>query len=187
MILVAYTYVVLHKPYGVVTQFSGENGLSTFVSMKGIYPVGRLDKDSEGLLLLTDDGPLQHRLSHPKFEHQKTYWAQVEGVPTEAALASLRNGVRVEDYVTRPAKVRRLESVDVPARVPPIRYRPSIPDSWIEIVLTEGRNRQVRKMCAAVGFPVLRLIRVAIGTITLEGLKPGEWRKVSDRVVKHLL
>jgi 23S rRNA pseudouridine2457 synthase len=155
------------------------------VPIKNVYPAGRLDKDSEGLLLLTDDGRLQQRVSHPKFEHEKTYWAQVEGIPTEVALDALRQGVRVEDYVTRPAIVRSL-AVDVPARVPPIRYRAAIPDSWIEIKLTEGRNRQVRRMCAAVGFPVLRLIRVAIGKIEIGNLKPGEWRPLTDAERKSI-
>ena len=175
-----------------VTQFSdrgalGHTTLASLVPIKDIYPVGRLDKDSEGLLLLTDDGALQHRLSHPKFDHEKTYWAQVEGIPTEDALGELRQGVRVEDYVSKPAQVRRLEHVDVPARIPPIRYRAAIPDSWIEIKLTEGRNRQVRKMCAAVGFPVLRLIRVAIGPITLGTLKAGEWRRLTRAECDRIL
>ena len=185
MILVAYSYLVLNKPYGVVAQFSdrageGHTTLAALVPIQNVYPAGRLDKDSEGLLLLTDDGAFQHRVSHPKFEHPKTYWAQVEGVPTDEALAKLHAGVPVEDYVTKPAKVRVLTSVNVPARVPPVRYRAEIPDSWIEIQLTEGRNRQVRRMCAAVGYPVLRLIRVSIGALRLGDLKSGEWRRLTE-------
>ena len=184
----AFTYIALHKPYGVVAQFSdrkelGHSTLASLIPIPGVYPVGRLDKDSEGLLLLTDDGAWQHRVSHPKFEHEKTYWVQVEGVPTEAALESLRKGVRVQDYVSKPAQVRRLDAVDVAPRDPPVRYRAAIPDSWIEIVLHEGRNRQVRRMCAAVGFPVLRLIRVAIGPVGLGNLQPGEWRRLTGSEV----
>lgn len=184
--------IALHKPWGVVAQFSdraglGHRTLSDLVPVPGVYPAGRLDKDSEGLLLLTSDGALQHRLAHPKFEHQKTYWVQVEGIPTKEALEQLRRGVRVQDYITRPAKVRRMDPPPaVPPRVPPIRYRASIPDSWLEIKLTEGRNRQVRRMAAAVGFPVLRLIRVAVGEIQLGGLAAGEWRFLSNGEVATL-
>ena len=187
MVQVPFTYLALHKPYGVVTQFSGEHpNLSDYISLSNVYPVGRLDKDSEGLLLLSDDGAWQHRVSHPKFEHPKTYWVQVEGLPDEPALNHLRRGIRVQDYTTKPAEVRQLESVNIAPRDPPIRYRASISDSWLEITIREGRNRQVRRMCAAAGYPVLRLIRVAIGPVTLEGLRAGQWRKLTRREVGRL-
>lgn len=175
-----FEYIALFKPYGVVCRFSGEGKtLKDFVPVAGVYPVGRLDKDSEGLVLLTNDGAWQHRVSHPKFEHEKTYWAQVEGVPSEEALDRLRRGMAVRDYVTRPAAARKLEDAPrLAPRDPPIRYRAAIPDSWIEIKLHEGRNRQVRHMLAAVGHPVLRLVRVAIGDLRLGELRPGEWRRV---------
>ncbi len=173
-------YVLFHKPYGVVSQFSGEGPtLKDYVAVPGVYPVGRLDKDSEGLMLLTDDGSLQHRYTDPKFAHPRTYWAQVEGVPTEEALKRLRRGVVIQGYRTRPARVRRLDAApEVAPRVPPIRVRKSIPDSWIELTLVEGKNRQVRHMTAEVGFPTLRLIRVAIGKLRLDGLKAGEWKEI---------
>jgi len=184
---VTLTYLALHKPYGVTTQFSGEHpNLSDYLSIPNVYPVGRLDKDSEGLLLLSDDGAWQHRVSHPKFEHPKTYWAQVEGIPDEVALNQLRRGIRVQDYTTKPAEVRLLESVNIAPRDPPIRYRASIPDSWLELTIREGRNRQVRRMCAAAGYPVLRLIRVAIGSVELGELRPGQWRKLSRNEIKEL-
>ncbi len=145
-----------------------------------MYPVGRLDRDSEGLMLLTSDGVLQHRLTDPRYEHNKTYWAQVEGIPTADALHQLRSGVTIQEYRTRPAQAALLPAEpNVPPRDPPIRYRASIPTSWIELTLTEGRNRQVRRMTAAVGFPTLRLIRVAIGPLRLDGLAPGEWRELT--------
>jgi 23S rRNA pseudouridine2457 synthase len=163
-----------------VSQFSGvAPTLRDFVPFSGIYPVGRLDKDSEGLMLLTDDGALQHRFTDPRFEHPRTYWAQVEGVPEEAALDRLRRGVVLQDGKTRPAQVRVLSpGPRVARRNPPIRVRKSIPDSWLELTLTEGRNRQVRRMTAEVGFPTLRLIRVSIGKLKLDGLEPGEWRVI---------
>ena len=141
--------------------------------------MGRLDRDSEGLMLLTDDGPLQHRLSDPRYEHPRTYVVQVEGVPTPAAIQSLCQGVKVQDYVTRPARVRALpEEPKLPPRDPPVRFRKSIPTSWIEITLTEGRNRQVRRMTAAVALPTLRLVRVAIGPLKLD-LASGVWRDLT--------
>jgi 23S rRNA pseudouridine2457 synthase len=174
--------VAFHKPYGVISQFLPKGGwrtLAEFGFPARVSPAGRLDADSEGLLLLTDDGGLQHRLTDPRFEHPKTYWAQLEGTPTDAALAPLRAGIAIRDYVTRPAEVRVLEPApEIAARDPPIRVRKHIPDRWIEIVLHEGRNRQVRRMTAAIGFPTLRLVRVAIGAIGLEGIAPGEWREV---------
>lgn len=178
-------YILFYKPYGVLTQFTDSAAtprptLKDFISIPGVYPVGRLDQDSEGLLLLTSDGPLQHRLTDPRFEHPKTYWAQVEGEPGGEALMRLAAGMDVQDYRTKPARVRRLpEEPDLPAREPPIRFRKRIPVTWIELILTEGRNRQVRRMTAAVGYPTLRLVRVAIGSIGLGSLKPGQWREVS--------
>jgi 23S rRNA pseudouridine2457 synthase len=178
-------YLLFWKPYGVLSQFTdpdrtGRPTLSAYVDVPGVYPVGRLDHDSEGLLLLTDDGALQHRYTDPRYEHPKTYWAQVERVPTDEALAQLRRGVEIQGYRTRPATVRLLEEEpeDLPPRDPPIRYRKSVPTAWIELILTEGKNRQVRRMTAAVGHPTLRLVRVAIGPLRAEGLQPGQWREV---------
>lgn len=168
-----------HKPYGVLSQFTPEGrwrGLKDFIDLPGVYVAGRLDADSEGLLLLTSDGALQARIADPRHKMAKTYWVQVEGEPDEAALAALRAGVALNDGPTRPAQARRLEPApDVPPRDPPIRERKSIPTAWIELVIREGRNRQVRRMTAAVGFPTLRLIRVAIGPYTLDELAPGQW------------
>lgn len=183
-----FRYVLVNKPYGVLTQFTSSSGAQTLgdlVPISGIYPVGRLDRDSEGLLLLTDDGDLQHRLSDPRFHHPKTYWAQVEGVVTPTALERLRAGVELNDGWTRPAKVRLIDPPPaVSPRDPPIRYRASIPTSWIELTITEGRNRQVRRMTAAVGYPTLRLIRVAIGPLVLGELAPGSWREIEKPVVE---
>ena len=162
-----------------VTQFTGEPGdrtLADYIDVPGVYAAGRLDKDSEGLLLLTDDGAMQHRMSHPKFAKSKTYWVQVEGVPIQAALDELRRGVRLQDFFTKPAEVRLINEPNVPPRNPPIRYRKEIPTSWMEVVISEGKNRQVRRMTAAVGFPALRLIRVAIDGLRIDGLQPGQWR-----------
>ena len=161
--------------------------LKDFIPVQSVYPVGRLDRDSEGLLLLTNDGTLQHRLSHRKFKHPRTYWVQVERVPTDEALEELRTGVRVQDYHTRPAQVKLLSSEPaLPPRHPPIRYRKTVPTAWLEMRLTEGRNRQVRRMTAAVGFPTLRLVRVAIANLKLNGLEPGEWRELTLPEVKSL-
>ena len=174
--------LALHKPYGVISQFLPKGDwrtLAEFGLPAGVHPAGRLDADSEGLLLLTDDGPLQHRLTDPRHEHPKTYWAHVEGSPTDAALQPLRVGIAIQDYVTRPCQARVLEpQPTLVPRDPPIRQRKSIPDAWIELIVCEGRNRQVRRMTAAVGFPTLRLVRVAIGEIGLDGLAPGQWRAV---------
>lgn len=174
--------LALHKPYGVISQFLPKGDwrtLAEFGLPAGVHPAGRLDADSEGLLLLTDDGPLQHRLTDPRHEHPKTYWAHVEGSPTAAALQPLRVGIAIQDYVTRPCQARVLEpQPTLVPRDPPIRQRKSIPDAWIELIVCEGRNRQVRRMTAAVGFPTLRLVRVAIGEIGLDGLAPGQWRAV---------
>lgn len=176
--------VLFNKPFDVLSQFTdkGHTGtdrrtLSDFIDIKGVYPAGRLDRDSEGLLLLTDDGKLQHRISAPKAATAKTYWAQVEGFPGEKALDQLRKGVELKDGPTRSAKVKLIaEPSDLWPRDPPIRVRKSIPDTWISLTITEGRNRQVRRMTAAVGHPTLRLVRAAIGQWRLDGLAPGEFR-----------
>lgn len=184
--------IAFNKPYGVLTQFTDASGagrrtLKDYIDVPSVYAVGRLDLDSEGLLLLTDDGALQHRLSHPRFEHPKTYWVQVEGAPGTEDLEPLRRGVRIQDYLTRPAGVRIFPSApEAPPREPPIRFRKAIPTTWVEIVLTEGRNRQVRRMTAALGFPTLRLIRTAIGPIGLEGLAPGRWRLLRPGEITRL-
>ncbi|WP_404302195.1 pseudouridine synthase [Alicycliphilus denitrificans] len=172
-----------NKPYGVLSQFTPEGrwrGLKDFIDLPGVYVAGRLDADSEGLLLLTDDGALQARISDPRHKMEKTYWVQVEGMPDDGALDALRCGVRLNDGPTLPARVRRLDPP--PAlwpRDPPIRVRQQIPDCWIELVIREGRNRQVRRMTAAVGHPTLRLVRAAIGPYTLDGLAPGRWEEVA--------
>jgi 23S rRNA pseudouridine2457 synthase len=174
--------ICFNKPYGVVSQFTPEGrwrGLKDFIDMPGVYVAGRLDADSEGLLLLTNDGKLQARISDPRHKMEKTYLVQVEGVPDEAALASLRQGVQLNDGPTRPARASLIcEPEPLWARNPPVRFRQAIPTSWLELVISEGRNRQVRRMTAAVGYPTLRLIRAAIGPYTLEGLATGTWRVV---------
>ena len=184
----AFRYIAFHKPYGVVSQFSGDREtLGRFIPVKNVYPVGRLDHDSEGLLLLTDDGALQHRLGNPKFEHPRTYWVQVERIPGESELRRVREGVTIQGYRTRPAQVHLLkEEPALPPRNPPIRFRKTVPTAWIEIVLCEGRNRQVRRMTAAVGHPTLRLVRVAIGDLQLGGIAPGEWRDLTPAEVASL-
>lgn len=174
--------ILLNKPYDMLCQFTDGQGRATLadaVPVKGVYPAGRLDRDSEGLVLLTDDGALQARIADPRHKLAKTYWVQVEGVVTEAALARLRAGLVLNDGPTLPAGAR---AMDAPAglwpRVPPIRVRKSVPDGWLELEIREGRNRQVRRMVAAVGLPCLRLIRWRVGDWTLEGLAPGQWREV---------
>jgi 23S rRNA pseudouridine2457 synthase len=174
--------IALNKPFGVLCKFSPEPGrrtLADHVAVRGVYPAGRLDTDSEGLLLLTDDGALQARIADPRHKLAKTYWAQVEGVPTAAALAALRSGVDLGDFATKPADACVIEQpADLWPRDPPIRYRAQIPTTWIEMTLREGKNRQVRRMTARVGFPTLRLVRSAIGRVTVAGLALGEWREI---------
>ena len=175
--------ILFNKPFGVLSQFTdkGTEGspratLSDFIREKDVYPAGRLDRDSEGLLLLTDDGKLQAKLSNPKFKEPKTYLVQVEGTPDDAALNALAEGIVLKDGMTKPAEARRIEEpLWLWPRTPPIRVRKAIPDTWIELTLREGRNRQVRRMTAHVGHPTLRLIRVRIGSYTLEGIAQGEW------------
>jgi len=177
--------ILLNKPYGVLSQFTDKGTadspratLSDYVDVPKVYPAGRLDRDSEGLLLLTDDGRLQARIAHPKFKKPKTYLVQVEGDPSEEQLARLRRGVTLKDGPTRPAQVRRRLPPDLWPRVPPVRFRKSVPDAWLEITITEGRNRQVRRMTAHVGLPCLRLVRWSIGDWSVDGLAPGEWRSL---------
>ncbi len=172
--------ILFNKPYGVLSQFTAEDGhrgLKDYIDIPGVYAAGRLDADSEGLLILTDDGALQHRLADPRHKLPKTYWAQVEGAPAEADLEPLRHAMNLGDFVTRPARARVIdEPANLWPRDPPVRYRKAIPTTWIEIILTEGKNRQVRRMTAKAGFPTLRLIRAAIGGHVLGGLSPGELR-----------
>jgi 23S rRNA pseudouridine2457 synthase len=174
--------ILFNKPCGVICQFSPSSGKQTlkdFVPITGVYPAGRLDTDSEGLVILTDDGRLQHAISHPETKQPKTYWVQVENVPDDAAMKRLRTGVGLRDFVSGPAKVRSIaEPAGLWARIPPIRIRKAIPTSWLEIEITEGKNRQVRRMTAAVGLPTLRLIRHRIGPWTLAGLESGQYRIV---------
>jgi 23S rRNA pseudouridine2457 synthase len=172
--------IAFNKPYGVLCQFTDRGTpprptLAGFGLPPGVYAAGRLDHDSEGLLLLTDDGTLAHRMTDPRHKLPKTYWVQVEGTPTDAQLAALRAGVALSDGPTRPARVARIEPPSLWPRDPPVRYRKTVPDAWLEIAITEGRNRQVRRMTAAVGLPTLRLVRVAIGPWQLGTLAPGAW------------
>jgi 23S rRNA pseudouridine2457 synthase len=199
---VVYRYILFYKPYGVLCQFTDTRSevkretLKDYIDIPGVYPVGRLDRDSEGLLLLTNDNRIKHRLSHRQFAHPRTYWVQVEHIPTDKDLDPLRRGIKIKDYHTRPAQVRVLESEpSLPPRDPPIRDRAHIPTTWLEITLTEGRNRQVRRMTAAIGFPTLRLVRVKIEIeipkqptfgLSWDGLQPGEWREVNPTEKKAL-
>ena len=176
--------ILFNKPFGVLSQFTdaGNAGserptLSGYIDVPGVYAAGRLDRDSEGLLVLTDNGRLQHRISDPKHKVSKTYWVQVEGEPCDSDLAKLRTGVRLKDGMTAPANVRRIDEPKVLwPRDPPVRFRKTVADSWIEITITEGRNRQVRRMTAAVGHPTLRLVRYRVGDWTIDGIKSGNWQ-----------
>ena len=185
-------YILFYKPYGVLCQFTDDSvsprpTLKKYIDIPEVYSVGRLDFDSEGLLLLTNDGQLKHRLIDPQFEHSRTYWVQVEGLPTAEALQKLRDGITIQGYRTKPAIAKLLDSEpDLPAREPPIRFRANIPTAWLELSLTEGKNRQVRKMTAAVGFPTLRLVRVAIAHLRLGDLDVGQWRNLTQPELKEL-
>ena len=194
------TCLLLHKPYGVLSQFTPEPGsrwdcLASFVQVKGVYAAGRLDADSEGLLLLTSDGQLQHQLTNPRFGHWRQYRAQVEGAPTEADLEPLRQGLQLKDGPSRPARAQLLDpaiATAIASRNPPIRHRLSVPTTWLQLELTEGRNRQVRRMTAAIVFPTLRLIRWSLDLmddqppLSLEGLEPGQWRWLSPLETKRM-
>lgn len=177
--------ILFNKPFNVLSQFtdagtagSDRKTLSEFIDVPDVYAAGRLDKDSEGLLVLTDNGRLQHKISGPKHKTSKTYWVHVEGVPSDAAVQSLRTGVKLKDGMTAPAEVRKIEEPEgLWQRDPPVRFRKTVPDSWLEITITEGRNRQVRRMTAAVGHPTLRLIRYSVGSWTLDGITNGEWQE----------
>jgi 23S rRNA pseudouridine2457 synthase len=192
-----YQYLLFYKPYNVLSQFSpgstppGDGSprptLKDFIPVAGVYPVGRLDRDSEGLMLLTDHGAVQHRLSDPRFGHPRTYWVQVEGIPAEADLEPLRRGIALGNYRTRPCQAKRLPEPSLPPRDPPIRHRQTVPTAWVEITLQEGKNRQVRRMTAAVGYPTLRLVRVAIAHLRLEALEPGQWRSLTAAERRRLL
>lgn len=203
-------YLLFHKPYDVLSQFShdsieaatsnkaehevgslsvsSQRTLKDYVSVPDVYPVGRLDRDSEGLMLLTNHGRVQHRLTDPRYNHPRTYWVQVERLPDQTALDQLRAGVSIQNYRTRPAQVKLLSTEpDLPPRHPPIRFRKTVPTAWLEVTITEGRNRQVRRMTAAVGHPTLRLVRVAIAHLRLEGLPPGQWRDLTPAEQQQLL
>lgn len=178
--------ILFNKPFNVLSQFTdkGTEGsprqtLSNFIDVPGVYAAGRLDRDSEGLLVLTDDGRLQAKIANPRNKMAKTYWVQVEGLPDDAALKALRDGVMLKDGLTKPAQARRIDTPEALwPRDPPVRFRKSVPDCWIELTLREGKNRQVRRMTAAVGHPTLRLIRYAVGPWSIDGLSPGAWRRV---------
>lgn len=178
--------ILFNKPFGVLSQFTDKGSadsprptLSAYVPLPGVYPAGRLDRDSEGLLILTDDGRLQARIASPKFKTEKTYLVQVEGLPGDAELAALRAGVTLKDGPTRPARVARIDAPALWDRDPPVRYRKSVPDCWLRITISEGRNRQVRRMTAHVGHPTLRLVRWQVGSWTLDGLDSGAWRALT--------
>ncbi len=179
------------KPYQVLTQFTDDDSeretLADYIDLKGVYAAGRLDYDSEGLMILTDDGNLNHMLTHPKHGHPRTYWAQVENIPDESALDNIRQGgLEIKNYRTKPAMAQRIDEPNLPERHPPIRYRANIPDCWLELTLTEGKKRQVRRMTAAIGHPTLRLVRASIGSITLDGLQVGQWQELTATEMKSL-
>ena len=177
--------LLFNKPYGVISQFTLHDdyqSLGHYIPFKNIYPVGRLDSDSEGLLILTDNGHFQNKLSNPEYYVYKTYWAQVENIPDDEGLNKLRQGIRIRNYITKPAKVKLIEAPNIWARSNPIRERKKIPTCWIELKISEGKNRQVRKMTAVVGFPTLRLIRVRIGAILLKGLDLGKVKEVEKLI-----
>lgn len=180
--------ILFNKPYGVLTQFTDSTGRATladYIPIKGVYPAGRLDRDSEGLVLLTDDGRLQHRIADPRHKLDKSYWVQVEGEPDDQAISQLSKGVELKDGLTAPAEARLIEPPAVWPRTPPIRYRAKIPTTWLQLTLREGRNRQVRRMTAAVGHPTLRLIRHRIGDWNLDDLKPGEYKLLSQQAPRR--
>ncbi len=184
-------YYIIHKPYGVLSQFTDKEGRNTLKTLynfpKDIYPVGRLDMDSEGLLILTNDKFLTDYLLNPQNKHEREYYVQVEGIPTEDSLQKLRDGVIIKGRKTLPAKAQRIEDPKFPPRNPPIRERKTIPTSWLSLIITEGKNRQVRKMTAAIGYPTLRLIRVRIKNVTLGDLKPGDVRELTKKEIETLL
>ena len=186
-----YRYILFYKPYGVLSQFSKDtpnrSTLQDYISIPNVYPVGRLDADSEGLLLLTNHGQLQNRLCHPRFGHNRTYWVQVERIPDAAALYELERGVVIKNYRTQPAKVKLLSEEPLLAeRIPPIRFRKNVPTAWLEMTLNEGKNRQVRRMTASVGFPTLRLVRIQIAHLKLDSLQVGELRDLTPQEVNLL-
>lgn len=190
----AFRYLLFNKPFNVLSQFTQgtqeraavRSTLADFIPVSDVYPVGRLDYDSEGLMLLTNDGALQHQLTDPRYAHPRKYWAQVEGIVTDEAARRLSEGVMIQGRRTKPCEARGIAEPSLPPRDPPIRFRKNIPTSWLQITLTEGRNRQVRRMTATIGFPTLRLMRVALGTLTLGDLSPGAWRDLRDEEISAL-
>ncbi|MEH1900156.1 MAG: rRNA large subunit pseudouridine synthase E [Nostoc sp.] len=186
-----YRYIIFYKPYGVLSQFTKDaathSTLKDYINVPDVYPVGRLDWDSEGLLLLTNDGQLQHRLAHPRFGHKRTYWVQIERIPDADAIKRLQTGVEIQDYRTQRAEVRLLPTEpQLSERTPPIRFRKNVPTAWLEMTLTEGKNRQVRRMTAAVGFPTLRLVRVSIAHLQLDDLQLGQWRDLTTSELQFM-
>lgn len=190
--MTSYETYLIHKPYGMLSQFSEDKRHPVlkdldWVFSQDIYPIGRLDRDSEGLLLLSNDKSLNHQILHPQFAHEREYWVQVEGIPDPESLNQLSSGVNIKGYQTRPCKALLLPDLKLPARTPPIRERKNIPTSWLSLTLTEGKNRQVRRMTAAIGFPTLRLIRVRIENLGLDDLSPGAVRPVTQQEILVLL